>query len=65
MSEKRSTEGTHNRTWAIYLSSQHDPVFIGTVVASTSELAIKAAIEEFKITSPQVRARLVANIHGW
>jgi hypothetical protein len=38
---------------------------LGTVVAPTSEAAIKAAIEEFKITSPQVRARLVANRHGW
>jgi hypothetical protein len=72
VAKKRTADQTENRTWDVYLSwrvtkppSTHDAVFIGTVEAPTSEVAIKIAIKKFKITSPQARARLVATRHGW
>jgi hypothetical protein len=69
VAKKRTADGAENRTWDIYLSprmrSTHDAVFIGTVEAPASEAAIKIAIKKFGITSPQIRARLIAKKHGW
>jgi hypothetical protein len=54
-----------SKRWRISLIKASPARLIGHVETSDAESAIKKAIEEFKITDPYVRRRLIAQLQTW